>query len=318
ARGGSLGDNNSRILLLVDGHRLNNNLTDGALIGTEFVLDIDLVDRVEIIRGPGSVVYGNNAFFGVINVITRKGRQLNGVETSVEYGGFDTYKARMTYGKQFTNGVELLLSGTFYDSEGNDRLFYKEFNTPLQNYGVAKELDDDSFWSTFGSVSYQDFSLQGGFIHREKLNPTAQFSLTTFNDSRLRTTDERGYTALKYMHSFPDVVDVTAQIYYDQNSYEIGYPRSLIVGTNVVYSAFFRQKDVGEWWGAELQLNKQLWDRHLITLGAEYRDDFRQDSRVFDQSMTYTDVHTNRQSHGVYVEGNVAVLTNLHLIGGAR
>jgi len=93
------------------------------LIGTEFILDIDLVDRVEIIRGPGSVVYGNNAFFGVINVITRKGRQLNGVETSVEYGGFDTYKARMTYGKQFTNGVELLLSGTFYDSEGDDRLF---------------------------------------------------------------------------------------------------------------------------------------------------------------------------------------------------
>src|ERR1043166_3954738 len=65
ARGVSLGDFNSRVLLLVDGHRVNDNLTDGAFIETAFILDIDLVDRVEIIRGPGSVLYGNNAFFGV-------------------------------------------------------------------------------------------------------------------------------------------------------------------------------------------------------------------------------------------------------------
>src|SRR2546428_617733 len=133
ARGVSLGDFNSRVLLLVDGHRVNDNLTDGAFIETAFILDIDLVDRVEIIRGPGSVLYGNNAFFGVINVITRQGKQLNGVESSFEFGGFDTYKGRVTVGKLFTNGVHLLLSGTLYDSEGAERLFYKEFNMPSQN-----------------------------------------------------------------------------------------------------------------------------------------------------------------------------------------
>ena len=49
-RGVSLGDFNSRILLLVNGHRVNNNLTDGAYIDTAFILDVDLIDRVEIIR----------------------------------------------------------------------------------------------------------------------------------------------------------------------------------------------------------------------------------------------------------------------------
>ena len=44
-RGVSLGDFNSRILLLVNGHRVNNNLTDGALIDTAFILDVDLIDR---------------------------------------------------------------------------------------------------------------------------------------------------------------------------------------------------------------------------------------------------------------------------------
>ncbi len=55
-RGIDLGDFNSRTLLLVDGHRVNNNLTDGAALGSEFILDLDLVERVEVIRGPGSVL----------------------------------------------------------------------------------------------------------------------------------------------------------------------------------------------------------------------------------------------------------------------
>ena len=109
-RGLSLGDFNSRILLLVDGHRVNNNLTDGAYIDTAFILDVDLIDRVEIIRGPGSVLYGNNAFFGVINVITRKGKKLDGTEVSGEYASYDTYKGRLSYGKSFKNSVEFLLS----------------------------------------------------------------------------------------------------------------------------------------------------------------------------------------------------------------
>ena len=227
-RGVSLGDFNSRVLLLVDGHRVNNNLTDSAPIGHDFILDIDLIDRVEIIRGPGSVLYGNNAIFGVINVITRQGKQLNGTEVSGEYGSFDTYKARVTYGRLFTNGVHLMLSGTYSDSGGQDRLFYKEFNTPAQNNGVAQNLDGGSFESFFGSVGYGDFALEGAFINREKQNPTAQFS-TTFNDPRLNTTDQQGYATLKYAHSFPDVVDVTAKIYYDGYIHNIGYPQSLVI-----------------------------------------------------------------------------------------
>ena len=314
ARGVSLGDFNSRILLLVNGHRVNNNLTDGGFIDTAFILDVDLIDRVEIIRGPSAVLYGNNAFFGVINVITRQGGQLNGAEVSGEFGEFETYKARATYGKLFTNGLQLLLSGTYYESGGPERLFYKEFNTPSQNNGVAQDMDKDFSKSGFGSLGYGDFKLEAGFNQREKVNPTAQFSLTTFNDPRLRTKDEQGYTALKYAHSFPDVVDVTAQIYYDRYVHQVGYPQSLVVGTNVLFNAFSTEQDIGEWWGTELQLNKRLWDRHVITFGGEYRDDFHQEQRLSGQAPT----SQNRQSYGVYAQGDFAILANLHLNGGLR
>ena len=320
-RGINLGDFNSRMLLLVDGHRVNNNITDGAYIDTAFILDIDLVDRVEIIRGPGSVLYGNNAFFGVINVITRQGKQLDGAEVSGEYASHDTYKGRFTYGNLFTNGVQLLLSGTFYDSAGPQQLFYKEFNTPTQNNGVAQGQDDDSFGSFFGSLSYRDFTLEGGYISREKENPTGQFSITnsgffitTFNDPRLQTTDERSYTALKYAHSFPAVVDVTAQVYYDRYDFEIGYPQTVLSNAIPIASAFSQENDVGEWWGAEVQLNKRLWERHIVTLGAEYRDDFRQERQVTGQAP----VTQERQSYGVYLQGDFAVVTNLHFNGGVR
>ena len=314
ARGASLGDFNSRILLLVDGHRVNNNLTDGAAIGTDFILDIDLIDRVEIIRGPGSVLYGNNAFFGVVNVITRQGKDLNGAEVSGEYSTFDTYKGRMTFGAVFTNGVQFLLSGTLYGSDGAERLYYKEFDTPVRNNGVAQDLDGDSFGSAFGSLSYRGFTLDGAFISREKVNPTAQYPLTTFNDPRLRTTDQRSYVDLKYTHSFPELLDVTARVHYDRNRFEIGYPQSLLVGTNVVFSAFSTEEDLGEWWGAELQLNKRIWERHIISLGAEYQNDFFQEKRVSGQDP----IHSDRQSYGVYAQGEFTVLTNLHVNGGAR
>ena len=311
-RGLSLGDFNSRVLLLVDGHRVNNNLTDGAAIGTDFILDVDLIDHVEVIRGPGSALYGNNAFFGVINVVTRKGRQVDGAEVSGEYASFDTFKGRVTVGKSFSDGVEFLLSGTLYDSAGPEQLFYKEFNTPDQNNGIAQNMDADSYGSCFGSLRYRDFTLQGGFISREKVNPTAQY-FTTFNDPRLRTVDDRGYADLAFTHEFPDIVDVTARVYYDRSDYTIGYPIGAPMAT-----AFFEEVQKGEWWGTEFQLSKHLWEKHVIAAGAEYRDDFRQEKRVFDERATYTDVHDNRRSYGVFVQGDFAVRTNLHFNGGLR
>jgi iron complex outermembrane receptor protein len=326
-RGFSLGDfytRNSRVLVLVDGHRLNNSLTDGAAIGTDFILDVDLIDRVEVITGPGSSLYGNNAFLGVINVITRKGRDLagNGVEASGEGGSFDSYKGRVTYGHQFTNGVEVLLSGTIYHSEGESSLYYPAFDqrinpgNPLaRNNGVAENADADEFKSGFGSLAFHDFSLEGGYINREKNNPTA-FFLTDFNDPRLRTTDNRGYAALKYAHEFPEVVDVTAQVYYDRQDSQIVEPFVDQGGP------LFEDEQTADWWGVELQLTKRLWEERLtLTLGGEYRDDFRQEEGFLNAETGEPlrgAYETNRQNYGVYLEGDFAIVTNLHVNAGLR
>jgi len=308
ARGISLGDFNSRFLLLVDGHRVNNNLTDGAYIGSEFILDVDLIDRVEIIRGANAVLYGNNAFFAVINVITKKPDQINGTEVSSSYGSDNSVKGRITYGKSFTNGLSMLLSGTFFQSDGENRIFFKQFNTPSQNNGIADDRDADFGGSAFAALSYGDFSLEGAFNHREKGNPTAQYS-TTFDDWRLKTVDERGYVNLKFDHTFSDDWELLTKVYYDRSDFAIDYP---------VTPFLFKETQSGQWWGSEVQVTKRLWDRHILTFGGEYRDDFEQHRMLQDSTTVYTDANRSRQSYGFFVQGDFEVVTNLHVNAGVR
>ena len=173
----------------------------------------------------------------------------------------------------------MLLSATYYDSDGQDRLFYKQFDTPAQNNGVAQNMDGDTSASLFGSLGYGDFTLESAFNQRVKFNPTAQFALTTFDNPRLRTIDEQNYSSLKYAHSFPDVVDVTAQVYYDGYTHAIGYPQS-VPTNNLVSRQIFHRKGHGRMVGRRTATQQTRGDRHVLTLGAEYRDDFLQDSRV--------------------------------------
>ncbi|HEV2692305.1 MAG TPA: TonB-dependent receptor [Verrucomicrobiae bacterium] len=309
-RGLNLGDFNSRILLLVNGHRVNNDLNDGAYIDTAFILDLDLIDRVEIIRGPGSVLYGNNAFFGVINVITRQGKDINGAEVSGSYGSYNAASGRITFGGQLTNGVQFLLSGTMYTSDGAENLYYGQFNTPSQNNGIAHQLDGDGLGSFFGSISYKDFTLEAAFIDRQKDNPTAQYG-TTFNAPGLTTDDTRGYTVLKYAHKFPDIVDVSANIYYDQSDFSVGYPFPPLL---------LKEDQTGQWVGSEVQVDKNIYDRAIVSVGMEIRDDFNQSRRVYDAATgnTSTDVHTHRYNYGIFAQSDVTVVTNLHLNAGIR
>ncbi len=124
------GDYNARILFLLDGHRLNDNVYDSAPVGTEFPVDVSLIDHVEIIRGASSSVYGTGALLAVINVVTKRGRDLDSLKVSGAAGTLRTYKGTATYGARFNNGVEMLISGTDYRSHGYSSLFFPEFNSP--------------------------------------------------------------------------------------------------------------------------------------------------------------------------------------------
>lgn len=73
-----LGDQNTRVLILLDGHALNSAAEVGSSkVGADFGIPLTQVDRVEIVRGPASSLYGNSAFLGMVNVVTKGPAQHN-------------------------------------------------------------------------------------------------------------------------------------------------------------------------------------------------------------------------------------------------
>jgi outer membrane receptor for ferrienterochelin and colicins len=274
------GDYSSHIALMVDGHRLNDNIFDAALSGTEFPIDVDLIDRVEVIRGPNSSLYAANAFLGVINIITKRGRDMKKVSVAAEVASYGTYQGRVSYGHKFDDGLELLLSGSFYDSHGQDRLFFNEFNNPATNNGVAVNADDDEFHELFANASWGHFTLHGVLGSRDKGIPTASFG-TVFNVTGTRTIDTRGYLDLQYDRNLGRGWSLTNRTYYDQfkNDGTYVYDYSATGGPSRVLNKNFAN---GKWGGDEVTLSKQIFETQRLSVGSEFRNNFQQDQGNYD------------------------------------
>ncbi len=305
-------DYGGRILLLVDGHRLNDPVYGTFANRLDFLLDLDLVERVEVVRGPGSSLYGDNAFFGVVNVVTRRGRDLGGAEVAASAGSLDSYTGRLTWGDQSAAGVEGLLSGSLFDSHGEDDLYFPELADPATGDGHARDLDDEEAASVFGRVAYRGFSASVGYADRDKQVPTARYD-TVFGDPRFTARDSRLVVAAELARTLPSGWDVLARASYDQYSYRGRYPYAVDDGATVV-----DYEDVdADWAGVEAQARRLVAGRHLLTFGAEYRDLLEEEQEYYNRdpfALLYTS-DLSFESWGAFVQDEVrladAVLVNL-------
>lgn len=114
ARGGDVaafirGGNSSQTLVLLDGIELNNPASPNRAFNLAN-LTLENVERIEIIRGPQSTIYGSDAMGGVINIISKKAQRGTRVSASTEAGSYNTYNqvGSLSYGDDtydFTSGV---------------------------------------------------------------------------------------------------------------------------------------------------------------------------------------------------------------------
>jgi iron complex outermembrane receptor protein len=311
----SLDDYGSRVLLLVDGHRMADPIFDTSAVGTEGFLDVDLIERVEFVRGPGSAIYGSNAFFGVINVVTRRGADLNGAEASVTGGSFNAYSARLSYGKKIPDGPEVFLSVSTFATDGQKNLFFREFNRPETNHGIASATDGDRFWSTLAKVSLGDFTLEGGFVSRVKDIPTASYG-TVFNAPHPQL-DSRGYAELRYDHAVPGVSSINARAYFDAYDY---YADSYVRSATAARKVFNHDMAEARWLGAELSLSRTLWDSLHVTAGAEVRKgtDLAMRNYNLHPFQEALSTHSDQVVVGTYADARWEMSQSLSLSSGVR
>lgn len=311
---GRLGDWNSRVLVLIDGHRSNNNVAGQAMIGSEFLLDVDLIDRVEIIRGASSSLYGTDAFFAVINVITRKSPDLKGLELSFGPASYGTFQGRATYGGQY-EGMNLLLSGTFYDSQGQT-LFFPEYNNPATNNGITHGTDYENSQHLAATISYRGFTLQGLFSARDKGVPTGYFG-TVFNDPRTRNLDYHQYLDLSYQHSVGEKWELAARTSYDQSRLQapLVFATGLPDGSTTLDTFSFR----GNWWNGDIKLSRTFFTRHHLTIGSEATDNLRQDQGDYLASTNaFQSDPASSMIWALYGQDEFSILRSLILSAGVR
>lgn len=305
------GYSSSRVLIMIDGRRMNENVYDAAYVGEEFMIDMALIDHIEYIPGPGSSIYGANAMMGVVNVITKKGSDFNGTQVEAGVGSFNTGVARATYGKSFSNGANVLISASGYKSGGQEDLYYPEFDNPFDNNGIAHNLDDENSKRLYAKVQKGDFTYAAGYQSRYKKVPTAPY-VTEFNVQGNDTLDTQAYADIRYNKQLNEKNSIELRSYVHAYDSKLQYPYDFF-GPYILTSSYN-----GQWAGAEATLVSTAFDRHKIVVGAEVQYDFNQQLYDYDIFGVYQDSNRSGIRSGLFAQDSYQILDNLTLSAGLR
>lgn len=224
------GDYNTRFLLLIDGQRNNDNIYQQALTGSEGWLDMSVVERIEYIPGPCSAIYGANAMFGVINVITRRAGNTSqsqvgtyvsqlgltgaNVMTSQAFAGNDTGLA-MQYSAEHQAGRDQ----TYTDPAGN---LFRADGTPASD-GIAHDLDSMNNRHVMMRLDHDEWSFKL-INHERPVTPSSAPYLTVFDDGSLKINDGGTQLSASVQHELSGSSSVYARLGYTDWHYRATYP----------------------------------------------------------------------------------------------
>jgi outer membrane receptor for ferrienterochelin and colicin len=166
----STGGSSENVLILFNGHRLNEEINGGATF-INLTLPMVHVKRVEIIRGPGSALFGANAFLAVINIVTASADDIDGVEVSAGGGSYATQEYYVRAGRRFgdlglagfvqytdTQGPQLLLSA---DAQAVRDQQLARFGVPPSSRTPGRTRDDRRSIEADGQATYKGLTVNG-------------------------------------------------------------------------------------------------------------------------------------------------------------
>ncbi|QSQ22834.1 TonB-dependent receptor [Pyxidicoccus parkwayensis] len=148
-----------KVLLVIDGKEMNEQLYSTMQLGHEF--PIELVERIEVVRGPGSVIYGGNAELAVINVITRGIQGSTDLQLTGTYGELETVNGRRSVtvsGRKVFEaapGLSMFASASLGQGQRSDAEFHDYFGHTA-SMGGQSQLDPTTIQA---GVGYKDLQL---------------------------------------------------------------------------------------------------------------------------------------------------------------
>lgn len=168
---GMYGDANTRVLFMIDGIVENSLMGGFEMAGPAYSLHN--AERIEIIWGPGSALYGANAYSAVINIITKKGIEMNGLHYQKGFGSFNTSFENVMLGVKKYNlpsnaSIDLSLSGSLYNTDGprftnRDPLYNNSYVNNAYSFSGNIIYKIKKFQTTFGARAFRNAGGLGTF-----------------------------------------------------------------------------------------------------------------------------------------------------------
>jgi iron complex outermembrane receptor protein len=277
-------DFNTRILVMLNGHTLNEPWSNFADIGRAMLVPLELVERIEIVYGPSSLLYGGYSLYGIVNVITRNGGSMPGARVRLSGGSWKTGEAVASWGRSGTYGSDpmesrewsLLAAAGYYRTDGED------LDLPRMDVGYPVDFQGGTIWGgpqsgtdferapfVFLQARRGDLSLLARAGYRERGTPFAPYSaLYGSPDQNIR--DEKDLVELRWDRAVTPALGLSARAFHDVYRYhEVDpYADAVTYPGQLGYRFDLRTNDHDS--GAEVRLTYRR-GTHFVTGGGEYR-----------------------------------------------
>lgn len=313
-----------KILVMIDGHSLNKNFTGSALYNVAGLLPVENIKQVEIVRGPGSALYGNSAFMATVNIITRDADEIDGFEVKAGGGNFNTYKGNITGGK--TIGDKFGVSGSldYYKTRGDNPYIERDV---LGASGRAdmqfRQLD------SFLKVNYGDLSFRGGYMNKRQ-HSYIGLGYALVDDAYDQL--ENYWGELAYAKRLAEGLAANIKVRYDHYSQD-PYARILPNGAYGIYpdgmigKPLVNDRNIG----GEFQVDWDMFKGNHVIAGFSY-DNLQQygvkqyanfDPRTYAplgywQEVSNWNKNATRQIFATYLQDEWQLFERMHLTAGVR
>jgi vitamin B12 transporter len=266
----------------------------------EFMSDILIedIERIEIVRGPSSTLYGSDSIGGTINIITKRGTETPEVFASFEGGSFSTFEEVLGV-RGANEAVHGSLTVKRLDSEGLDDHDNYEDTSVAGQVG----LDFSDTMSIMFHAKYSDSKLdlnsspglEDGVIVKDQDDPDDTKERTLFNGSAVFT------------HDVSDRLDYNLKLGY------VDTERKLYTGPEEDFGYENTSTYLGTTLNVETQVNYSVTDAHLLTGGYEY------EAEQYELDLEIRKDEPDAARHAVYLQDSMTLLDDqLNIVPGVR
>lgn len=258
-------DFSEKVLFLINGHPVNNNLVNGGALSSYNRFPVKDIRVVEIVRGPGSALYGANAFVAVVNIITKQAEDVGGVALTAAAGSFETNQLDLQYGGK-VGEVNLAVDANLFHSDG--------WKGEVEADALGQTGTTDYWQKRYDlgfNANFKSFGIQGRYVQREAGGYLG--ANNTLNDGSEQAYREY-FLEVSHLSALSGEAVLASKLYFDHfefdNKWEV-LPPGFFDGMNTLVDGLYLRSPIEhDKTGVEFQVTWNWLERHKMVTGIAF------------------------------------------------